>query len=161
MPSDLQLALPLLAALLLSSVVGLERELSQASVGLRTHALVGFTTALLVVLADLTIQYFGAASPLMKFDPLAVLGATVSGVSFLGAGAIIASSTTERRQSLTSAASILGTASLGVTCGLQHYLLAVIVALIMLLILNGYRWIEVKLLETHAAENKESHQSVK
>lgn len=154
---DLLLAVRLVIALLLSSGVGIERELNRTSVGLRTHALVGVTSCLFVVLAELSIQYFAGQSTLLKFDPLAVLGATVSGVSFLGAGAIIASSTEERRQSLTSAASILGTAGLGVACGLGHFVLAGVVLSLMLLILNVFRWIEVNLLRTHHPEKVEFH----
>lgn len=154
-PPDFVYAERLLAALALSSVVGLERELKATSVGLRTHALVGVTTALFVILAELTIQHFAGQTEFLKFDPLALLGATVSGVSFLGAGAIIASSASERRQSLTSAASILGTAGLGVACGLGHYFLATMVMVLMIVILYGYRRVELRILGTRNLKNSE------
>ena len=149
--ADLPLMLRLLVALLLAGLVGLERELNRTSVGLRTHALVGVCTAAFVILAELTVQAFQGASPLLRFDPLAVLGATVSGISCLGAGAVIAGSTAERRQSLTSAASILGTSAIGLCCGLAHYPLAAALTGVILLILHGFRWVEVHVLGTRRA----------
>lgn len=143
---DLVLSGRLLAALVLSSTIGLERELTHKSVGLRTHVLVGVSSALFVTLAELMVKRFTGMSPFIKLDPIAVLGAVVSGISFLGAGAIFSSNTAaERRQGLTSAASILGTAGIGITCGLTHYLLALIVTVFYLLTLRGMKWLENRL----------------
>ncbi|SEJ78307.1 putative Mg2+ transporter-C (MgtC) family protein [Deinococcus reticulitermitis] len=155
--SDLMLAERLVLALLLSGLIGLERELHRTSVGLRTHALVGTLAALFMTLAEVMIERFGARSSVIKLDPLAVLGATVSGISFLGAGAIIASSTTERRQSLTSAASILGSAGVGLCCGLERYLLGAVLTALLLLVLHGFRVVEVRLLRTHDPEAPDRH----
>ncbi len=127
----------LLAAFVLSSLIGWERERLHYSAGLRTHILVGVSAALFVVLADTLILRFGDDSPQVRFDLVGVLGAVVSGVSFLGAGAIFSDRRGEGIRGLTTAAGLLATASVGVACGLHLYVLATGATLLFLFTLSG------------------------
>ena len=79
------------AAMVLGGLIGLERELASKPAGLRTHMLVTGASALLVVLGDFMIQYYGD-SPFVEAiqtDPIRIMEAIITGISFLGAGTII------------------------------------------------------------------------
>ena len=114
----------LAVAFVLSGLIGWERERRNRPAGLRTHILVGVSAALFVVLADTLIERFAGDSQQVRFDLVGVLGAVVSGVSFLGAGAIFSDRRSEGTQGLTTAAGLLATAGVGVACGLHLYVLA-------------------------------------
>ena len=133
--TDFYLLLRVLGACLLCGLIGWERELSQKSAGIRTQMLVGGSSALFVVLAEGLILQFSGDSDSVRFDLVGVLGAVVSGVAFLGAGTIF-SSGKEQRRGLTTAASLLASAGIGVACGLTHYVLAAGSTLIFLFVLN-------------------------
>ncbi|CAM4371418.1 MgtC/SapB family protein [Deinococcus marmoris] len=113
----------LLVAFVLSGAIGWERERMRRSAGLRTHMLVGMSAALFVVLAETLITSFGTDDDGVRFDMIGLLGAVVSGISFLGAGAIF-SDRGQKAKGLTTAAGLLVTAGVGVACGLHLYVLA-------------------------------------
>ncbi len=123
-----------LTAFVLSGVLGWEREAKHKSAGLRTHMLVGVSSALFVVLSEAIVQVFANNAPQVRFDVIRVLSAVVSGVSFLGAG--VTFSSRRRARGLTTAASLLASASVGVACGLHLYVLATAVTLLFWIILS-------------------------
>jgi putative Mg2+ transporter-C (MgtC) family protein len=101
-------------ALVLSALIGLEREIRQKNAGLRTHTLVGVGSALFVL-----VSKYGFTDVLVTgriiLDPSRVAAQIVSGVGFLGAGLIFV-----RRDSvrgLTTAAGIWVTAAVGAAAG--------------------------------------------
>lgn len=127
-----QIALRLGAALLLGSILGLNRELQGKAAGLRTHALVclGAAVATLVVLGPLS----GAAD--RNAISRAVQG-ILTGVGFLGAGVILRDPM-GHVTGLTTAATIWICAVLGIVCGLgQWALLGIGAVLTVLLLLFG------------------------
>jgi putative Mg2+ transporter-C (MgtC) family protein len=134
--TDLGLLLRLVIAIVLSGLIGWERETRGHGAGLRTQMLVGGSAALFVTLAEALVLSFANDAPGVRFDMVGVLGAVVSGVSFLGAGAIFSSSGDRQRRGLTTAASMLATAAIGVACGLTHYVLAIGATLMFLLVLR-------------------------
>ncbi|MBZ9752364.1 MgtC/SapB family protein [Deinococcus sp. HMF7604] len=134
--TQLHLMIGLLVAALLSGLIGWEREAHRAGAGLRTHMLVGISAALFVVLAEQLIRQFGNDNPAVRFDLVGVLAAVVSGVSFLGAGTIFSSGKGERTRGLTTAASLLATAGVGVACGLHLYVFAAGATLLFLFVLR-------------------------
>src|SRR5262245_19064185 len=77
-------------AMLLGAVIGLERELAGKPAGLRTHMMVAGAAALLVSLGDVLRVRFGNRDDidLVQSDPIRVVEAVITGVSFLGAGTI-------------------------------------------------------------------------
>jgi putative Mg2+ transporter-C (MgtC) family protein len=101
-------------ALLLSALVGLEREVRQKSAGLRTHTLVGVGAALFMLVSKYGFNDVLETGRVI-LDPSRVAAQIVTGVGFLGAGLIFV-----RRDSvrgLTSAASIWVTAAIGAAAG--------------------------------------------
>jgi len=125
----------MLVACALGGVIGWDRESLHKPAGLRTHMLVAGAAALFVILGEGLITQYGTDAPGVRFDLVGVLSAVVTGVSFLGAGTIF-SSGSQRARGLTTAASLLATAGIGVACGLMHYVLAAGAALSFLFILN-------------------------
>jgi len=108
-------------ALVLSSAIGLERELSQKSAGLRTYTLVGLGSALFMIISK--YGFFDVLEPgTVVLDPSRVAAQIVSGIGFIGAGLIFV-----RRDSvrgLTTAAGVWLTAAIGAACGASLPLLA-------------------------------------
>lgn len=112
---SIQTALLRLAlALVLGAAVGLEREWSERSAGLRTHALVALGSCLIII-----VSAFGFADILgtrnVELDPSRIAAQVVSGIGFLGAGAILLRK--EIIKGLTTAAAIWVVAAIGLACG--------------------------------------------
>src|SRR5438552_12780833 len=103
-------------ALLLGAVVGLERESSEHSAGMRTNALVALGSALFTV-----ISAFGFLSmlsiPHIQLDPTRIASYIVAGIGFLGGGAILHQQAKEQVKGLTTAAAIWVVAAIGMACG--------------------------------------------
>lgn len=131
-------------AIFLGGLMGLERELAAKPAGLRTHMLVAGASALLVILGDIMIQHYStsAAGQVIQADPIRIMEAIITGISFLGAGTIIFKSRNQSVEGLTTAASILFAAAIGITVALQQYILATILTVIAIVILFGLGYIE-------------------
>lgn len=140
--------LPIIAevalAMLLGGVIGVEREIADKPAGFRTHMLVAGAAALLVGLSFALVAEY-AADPnaeLLRFDPVRVVEAIVTGVSFLGAGTIFRRGETNHVEGLTTAASILLAAAVGIAVALRQFVLAVAVTVLVLVVLRGMRLFE-------------------
>ncbi len=131
-------------AMFLGGLMGLERELAQKPAGLRTHMLVAGASSLLVVLGDIMIANYSSGSVVqaIQADPIRIMEAIITGISFLGAGTIIFRNRDETVEGLTTAASILFAAAIGIAVALQQYLLAAILTVIAIVILFGLGYIE-------------------
>jgi putative Mg2+ transporter-C (MgtC) family protein len=124
----------LLLAFALSSVVGLERQLSRKSAGLRTQAIVGTASALYLLVGK-----YGFADVMgsgVHIDPSRVAAQVVSGLGFLGAGLIMTRQGTVR--GLTTAAAVWEAAAIGMAAGAGLVLLAVSVTVLHFVIVLGY-----------------------
>jgi putative Mg2+ transporter-C (MgtC) family protein len=123
--------LPALRTLgILAALIGWEREFAGKPAGLRTHILVGVGSALLILLGDTAIDRFVAqqGERLVEADPIRVLQAVIVGISFLGAGTIVHSRGAEV-EGLTTAASVLLTAAIGMAVALGRAPLATMLTL--------------------------------
>ena len=120
--SFLTMVLYLGVALLLASLIGLEREYRQKSAGLRTNALVGLGAALFMVISK--YGFFDVLQPGVNLDPSRVAAQIVTGIGFIGGGIIFVKRTDVR--GLTTAAGVWLTAAVGTAAGAG--LLAVAVA---------------------------------
>lgn len=120
---QLDLGLRLLVAGFLGGIIGVEREIHEHPAGMRTHTLVASGCALFTVLSiygfNLTID--GQRAPV---DPSRLASQIVTGIGFLGAGAILKYGTSIR--GLTTAASLLATAAIGIAAGTAQYFLAIV-----------------------------------
>jgi putative Mg2+ transporter-C (MgtC) family protein len=125
-------------AMALGGLIGLERMTAAKPAGLRTQMLLAGASALVVGIGVALLREFQAALPpdSIRSDPIRVLGAVFTGVSFLGAGSIIHGRGAGSVAGLTTAASLLFTGSLGITVGLRLYPLAIGVTLLALLALR-------------------------
>ena len=129
-----EITLRLGLACVLASVIGLEREASNKAAGLRTHMLVSLAAA---TFAILTIELAHDAAWLgenIRQDPLRVVEAVVTGIAFLGAGAIIRSGGTV--YGVTTGASIWLAGSVGLACGIGRFDIALLLVLLSLVILS-------------------------
>lgn len=116
---------------LLGGLIGAERERAHKPAGLRTHILVASSAALLVQLGYLGITPGGAPAAaceaghgVIQADPIRIMQAIILGVSFLGAGTIIREEQGARIEGLTTAATVLLTATIGMATALRQYILA-------------------------------------
>ncbi len=144
-----QLQLQVLAttayAMLLGGAIGFERELKNRPAGFRTHMLVAGAAALLVGLVDLLAQRYAreAYSDLVRIDPIRLIEAMVAAVGFLGAGTIFRSSEGGGVVSgITTAASLLMVAVIGIAAGVHAHVLAVGATSLTLAVLLLLGWIE-------------------
>lgn len=110
-------------ALLLSALIGLEREVRQKSAGLRTHTLVGFAAALIMLVSK--YGFFDVLGEHVTLDPSRVAAQIVSGIGFIGGGLIFVRRDAVR--GLTTAAVVWLTCAVGMAAGAGLWLLAVAV----------------------------------
>lgn len=127
----------------LGGIIGLERELAAKPAGLRTHILVAMAAALLVVLGMNIVEDFRsqAAGSSLDADPIRVMQSIVIGISFLGAGTIIRDRSGDI-EGLTTAASILMAAALGIAAAVGEWALGLTTALLTVIVLGALGWME-------------------
>jgi len=130
-------------AMLLGGLIGAEREYADKPAGFRTHTLTAGAAALVVSLSYSLVNQIGAGTlEQIRADPFRVLEAIITGVSFIGAGTIIRRPKENAVDGLTTAASLLFAAVIGMGVALQEIPLAVASTLLVLLILWGLRLIQ-------------------
>jgi len=101
-------------------------------------------TALLVLIGKVLVQDYQQALPdvFLNTDPLRILEAIIVGISFLGAGTILKVEEQFRIRFLTTAASILFSAGIGITAALHYWLLAVGLTILIVIINFGFGYLE-------------------
>lgn len=144
--AELQILLAIGVASLLGGLIGLEREVADKPAGLRTHIFVAASAAFLVALGSYLVKEYASqlGSDALRADPIRVIEAIITGVSFLGAGTIIRQRHGKRVAGLTTAASLLFTAAVGICTALGHYVLAVGASLGAIVTLRLVGWLEVR-----------------
>lgn len=155
--TDLTIFLRLLIVILLAGILGWERESTGKSAGLRTHILVGVGSVLFVVIGEIFVEKFRQFDQNMRFDPIRIVEAIVTGISFLGAGIIFVAREKGVVKNLTTAASIWTTSAVGMIVGLERYVLAVGSTVIIFIVLRFLAYLEINKLkslkETETTEN--------
>lgn len=155
MPSELELVGRLLLSALMGGAIGLEREISDQPAGFRTHILVALGACLFALVSAYSFAAFVGAeeSPQFRYDPTRVAAQIVTGIGFLGAGAIIRYGMSVR--GLTTAASLWVVAAIGTAVGLGGYLIAGVTAAITLGALFGLKPIRARLVRGLKKEHEE------
>ncbi|SFK40763.1 putative Mg2+ transporter-C (MgtC) family protein [Amycolatopsis sacchari] len=125
----------LLLALLLCSLIGLERELKQKSAGLRTHTLVGVGAALFLLVSKYGFTDVLAEGRIV-LDPSRVAAQIVSGIGFIGGGLIFVRRDVVR--GLTTAAVVWMSVAVGCACAAGLPVLATVVTAAHFLVVYGY-----------------------
>lgn len=116
------LLLPAALALVLSALIGIEREMRAKSAGLRTHTLVGLGAAVFMLVSKYGFGDFIGVDQ-VSIDPSRVAAQVVSGIGFIGGGLIFVRRDLVR--GLTTAATVWGTAAVGMAAGAGLPMLAV------------------------------------
>jgi putative Mg2+ transporter-C (MgtC) family protein len=144
--SDLHVAIiqRLVLALFFGGAIGLERSYHGRPAGFRTHALVCTSTSLLMLLSAFDTAWVSpSVVTRTTLDPTRMAQGIMTGIGFLGAGAIIKEGLTVR--GLTTAASIWMTAAIGVMAGIGFWFPAALGFALTLGTLSAFRYIENKL----------------
>jgi putative Mg2+ transporter-C (MgtC) family protein len=131
---SIRIALRLLLAALLGGVLGIERERFHKEAGLRTHMLVALGAAFFIVVSE--------QAGLERSDISRVIQGIVTGLGFIGGGAILKLSQEHQIRGLTTAANIYLAAAVGVGVGLGQLTSAVLGTVLGLIILACLGWLE-------------------
>jgi putative Mg2+ transporter-C (MgtC) family protein len=130
--SSLEVVARVVLAAVLGGAIGLERELREREAGLRTHLLVSVGAALFTLVSAYawTDWHFSNREGIV-FDPTRIAAQIVSGIGFLGAGAIIRQGLSVR--GLTTAATLWVVAAIGMASGVGYYEAAVVTTALVLI----------------------------
>ncbi|SDD02892.1 putative Mg2+ transporter-C (MgtC) family protein [Paenibacillus sp. UNCCL117] len=148
--SHTDLIIRMMVAAVLGGLVGMEREWNNHAAGFRTHILVCLGSATIMLLSIYGFSQF-VNEPNVRTDPARLAAQVISGIGFLGAGAILRNGSAI--SGLTTAASVWVVASIGLCVGAGFFVLAVVctvITLISLLILN--KW------EKHLLRSRRYHE---
>jgi len=135
---DWEMALRLVIAAALGSLIGFERERLVWAAGLRTHMLVAVGACLTMIVS--AYGFAGVLGPHVILDPSRIAAQVITGVGFLGAGSIILRN--EVVKGLTTAASLWAVAAIGLAVGGGLYLAAAAATALILFILAGIKPLE-------------------
>jgi len=132
--------LRLLAACILGGIIGFEREYTRHTpAGFRTHILVSLGSCLTILISIFALEAYGSN---IDVDVTRIGAQVVSGIGFLGAGAIIRHGVSVR--GLTTAASIWAVACIGLACGIGFYVGAVVATLLIWMVLMYLKMVKNK-----------------
>ena len=139
--SFLDVGLRLGAAALAGAVIGINRDLTNKPIGMRTLGLVALGAAAVAVA---TIQVAGMSEnpDAMSRVVQGVIQGVMAGISFIGAGVILRNPEARTVEGLTTAATVWVTAALGVACGLGSWNVVVVGVVVALVLLVGVAWVE-------------------
>ncbi len=125
-----EIIVKLLLAALVGGFTGYEREKSNQFAGFRTHILVSIGSCITSIIA---VELFNEYSSISAMDPARLPAQVLSGIGFLGAGAILKNSNGIR--GLTTAAGIWTTACIGIAIGYGQYVLGIVAWLLVMVTL--------------------------
>jgi putative Mg2+ transporter-C (MgtC) family protein len=144
--------LRLALAATLGGLIGIERELREREAGLRTHLLVALGSALFTIVGAYGFHAFLASGQsVVRADPTRIAAQIVTGIGFLGAGAIIRQGLSVR--GLTTAATLWVVAAVGLAAGAGYYSAAVFTTALVLIALYPLRIIAYRILRRFRPED--------
>ena len=119
----LELSVParVAVAMLLGAAIGLERETKDKPAGLRTYMLMAGAASVMVAFGPVMVERLGEtiSGDVLRADPIRLIVAVSTGVSFLGAGTILRRGSERQVERLTTAASLLLPAAAGMSRALE------------------------------------------
>jgi putative Mg2+ transporter-C (MgtC) family protein len=151
MSDDLSIVVRLLAAAAAGLILGLQREMTDKPIGMRTLALVSLGAAMV---ASAAVRYPGLADQpdAVSRALQGVLQGLMVGVGFIGAGVILRDESTKKVHGLTTATTVWIAAALGIACGIADWVVMVtglVAALVILVVLKKF--------ENHVTHEPEKH----
>ncbi len=137
----------MMLAMVLGSIIGLERELKHKPVGVKTCAIIAVTTCVLTIVSIQAAEYYAQVSENIRTDPMRLAAQVISGIGFLGAGVILHKKN-DAISGLTTAAIIWASAGIGIAAGAGFVFDAVIATLMILVSIRlsplVQRWVRRK-----------------
>ena len=137
MLTDAQITLRLILSVVLSGLIGLERQIHRRAAGLRTHILVSLGSCLIMLTS---LYVFDIYYSRVALDPTRIAAGVITGIGFLGAGAIIRER--EGVRGLTTAASLWVVAGIGLAIGCGFYSGGVVTTFLAVIVLFFLKYIE-------------------
>ncbi len=146
--SEIEIVLRLGLSAVLGMVIGFERERQNQPAGLRTHTILAIGSCLAMTISiNMATQF----KPAVSGDPARIAAQVVSGIGFLGAGAILRYGTNVK--GLTTATSLWTVAIVGLAVGAGHYFAAVATTVFLLFVLVLLNVLEKKLIRVYTTVN--------
>ncbi len=139
----LEATLRVLAAVVVGTLIGLDRELRKKPAGLRTHILISLAAALFTLIAFEIHLQFATGEGTKTADPVRIIDAVTAGVAFLAAGAIIRSGGSVH--GLTTGANMWLAGALGLACGAGYYFIVLIGTVFALIVLVAVEKLEERI----------------
>ncbi len=135
-----------LYAMAMGAVIGLDRQKAKKPAGLRTHMFVAGSATLLVSLGNALINFFNLSldNEIIRTDPVRIIEAIITGISFVAAGTIIRNRE-DQVKGLTTAASLLLSAAVGIAVAVEQYLLSFMITVTAYIILRFFWLAEQKI----------------
>jgi len=137
MLTDYQIIMRLILTVVLSGMIGLERQLHKRTAGLRTHILVSLGSCLIMLTS---LYVFDIYKEIANPDPARIAAGVITGIGFLGAGTIIREK--EGVRGLTTAASLWVVAGIGLAIGCGFKRAAIYTTVIAVIVLFFLRFAE-------------------
>lgn len=151
---DSQIVFRLSLSVILSGLIGLERQITRRTAGLRTHILVCLGSCLMMLTS---LYVFDIYKDLANVDPARIAANVITGIGFLGAGAILRDRG-DRITGLTTAASLWVVAGIGLAVGIGFYTAALVSTVLTLIVLFFLRTAENKILgKEHHGQGDENN----
>jgi len=144
--SDLHVFGRLVVAAALGGAIGVEREIRDREAGIRTHLLVALGSGLFTIISAYGFHAFlTSGDAVVRADPTRIAAQIVTGIGFLGAGAIIREGLTVR--GLTTAGSLWVSAAIGMAAGAGWYAAAIATTALTILALWPLRLVAYRIIE--------------
>ena len=137
MLTDAQIILRLVLSVILSGLIGLERQMHRRTAGLRTHILVCLGSCLIMLTS---LYVFDIYKNVVSLDPARIAAGVITGIGFLGAGTIIREK--EGVRGLTTAASLWVVAGIGLAVGCGFLNASIFTTILALVVLFFLRYLE-------------------
>jgi putative Mg2+ transporter-C (MgtC) family protein len=142
----------LFLSVILSGLIGAERQFHRRTAGLRTHILVSLGSCLIMLTS---LYIFDIYKNEVALDPARIAAGVITGIGFLGAGAIIRD-TSESVKGLTTAASLWVVAGLGLAVGCGFYIASVFTTILALVVLLLLRYAEQIIFEEQKVKDNKN-----
>ncbi len=152
---EFNILLQVIVAVTLGGAIGIEREIAKKPAGIRTHMFVAGAASLVMALSTVLINDFNRNFGNVQSDPVRVIEAIIVGISFIGAGTVLKSEKEHNVYYLTTAASILFAAAIGITVALEKISLAIALTIMVILINVAVGGIEQKFMGKGQHYNEE------
>jgi putative Mg2+ transporter-C (MgtC) family protein len=143
--SDLEVLGRLAVAAALGAAIGIEREIRDREAGIRTHLLVSLGSALFTIISAYGFhEFLASGDAVVRADPTRIAAQIVTGIGFLGAGAIIREGLSVR--GLTTAGSLWVSAAIGMAAGAGWYWAAIVTTVLTIFALWPLRLIAYRII---------------